>query len=145
MSAIYTLWGIAYVSTAVTTMTRDDLEFLLVEGRRLNRENEITGVLLHSSGNFMQYFEGPKTAAYATFERIKVSRRHHGIIELLDQAVPVRSFTGWDMGLAEVTDSQLLKMSTANWTRALDDAQGTASGSEGLGLLRMFWKSNKPT
>lgn len=140
MSSQLPLWGIAYVSTAIAGVHREDLEFLLIEGRRLNHKNDITGVLLYSSGNFMQYFEGPKDAALSTFDRICASRRHYGIIELLNEPVSSRSFSGWDMGLVEASDSELLKVSTANWTRQLQAPCGPSS--DGLVLLKQFWSDN---
>ena len=122
-------------------MNRDDLEFLLVEGRRLNRLNRISGVLLHSQGNFMQCFEGPEVAVLATYERIKASERHKDLIELMNRPVPQRSFEDWEMGLVETTSSAILTISSARWQQLSGSTSGT---SPGLELLRTFWKGADP-
>ncbi|MDO9462068.1 MAG: BLUF domain-containing protein [Alphaproteobacteria bacterium] len=133
------LRGIAYVSTAQRRLNTAELEALLAGARRLNLDSGVTGVLLYSDGNFMQYFEGNADAMQVTWDRIRGSRGHSGIIELLDETVAERNFGDWQMGFAQPTRSVLLSMSTAAWERsAAQPTQGTASG---LGVLKTFWRN----
>jgi hypothetical protein len=67
-------------------MGAPDLEFLLVESHQLKRRNDVIGVLLHRDGKFMQRFEGPEQAVAETYERIRASRRHKDLIELMNGA-----------------------------------------------------------
>ena len=109
--------SIVYVSTALMPMEAAPLEELLVEARALNHESAVTGVLLCNDGNFMQYFEGSSDAVKATWDRIRLSRRHTGVIQLLDESIGRRCFGGWLMGFGRATDSDLLTLSSAEWGR----------------------------
>lgn len=134
------LRAIAYVSSATQLMAVPQLESLLVQARDLNLESGVTGVLLYSDGNFMQYFEGSEDSMRVTFERIRASRRHRDIIELLNECITQRSFPDWQMGFAQPTQSELLALSTARWQSMAGEAPGSSAISPGLALLQDFWK-----
>jgi len=134
------LRAIVYVSTASQLMTVPELEPLLVQARDLNLETAVTGVLLYSDGNFMQYFEGSEESTRVTYERIRASRRHEGIIEILNERIAQRSFSDWQMGFAQPTRSELLALSTARWLGMAGQAPGSSAISPGLALLQSFWK-----
>jgi hypothetical protein len=132
--------SIVYVSTACYPMKAPELEALLVEARRLNSRYGITGVLLHSDGRFMQCFEGPEQAVEETYARIRASRRHHNLIELSNERVRARSFSAWDMGLAEPAASMLLALATASWTSKAATGTAQQRQSPGFQLLLDFWR-----
>lgn len=133
------LRSIVYVSTAVRMLTEPELEALLVEARDLNLETNTTGVLLYSGGSFMQCFEGTDDAIAVTYDRIRRSRKHTGIIELIDERVAERSFKDWQMGFRQVRAAELLAMSSAQWQRQIDASRPGARESAGLALLKTFW------
>ena len=133
------LHAIVYVSASVPPVTAASLEDLLLEARRLNRESGVTGALLHSDGSFMQYFEGTPDAVAATWERIRGSRRHTRITELMNEPVPRREFPDWEMALAQPAASELLALSTARWVVQVAGSGGRGYGSVGMSLLRSFW------
>lgn len=129
---------IAYVSTAVNLMSEVDLENLLVEARDLNLETGTTGVLLYSDGTFFQYFEAADDALQVTYQRIKESRKHTGILELLNEPIHERSFSDWQMGFALASQSEVLALSTANW-RSRVETSDPSSSSPGFAMLLDFW------
>lgn len=131
---------IVYLSTAAYPMRAADLEFLLVESRRLNHHNDITGVLLHSDGRFMQCFEGPEQAVLETYERIRASRRHGGLQELMNERTRVRHFSAWEMGLAEPAPSLLLALANARWTAQVAGESRPQRQSPGFQRLLDFWR-----
>jgi hypothetical protein len=133
------LRSIVYVSTAVRVMAEPELEALLVEARDLNLETNTTGVLLYSEGTFMQCFEGSEEAVRVTYDRIRASTRHKGIIELLNAPVAQRSFTDWQMGFGRASHSVLLALSSAQWESQAENATGPAAASPGMQLLQHFW------
>lgn len=141
MSEMPDLQAVVYVSTATQLMGASQLESLLIESRDLNLESGVTGVLLYSDGVFMQHFEGTAAAMQATYERIRGSRRHKDIVELLNEGVARRSFPDWQMGFAKPTRSELLAMSTARWRRVVSELRDPAATPPGLMLLQGFWKS----
>jgi hypothetical protein len=130
---------IVYASTAVAPFDVPQLEALLVEARARNRQRGITGVLLYCDGSFMQCLEGPGTVVRETFELIRASRRHTGIIELLDAPIQARSFRYWQLGLAVPNASEVLELSTAQWQVAADRSLRSGHRPHGLVLLRSFW------
>jgi len=135
------LRAIAYVSSATQQlMTVPQLESLLVQARDLNLQSAVTGVLLYSDGNFMQYFEGSEDSVRDTYERIRASRRHRDIIEILNERIAQRSFPDWQMGFAQPAQSELLALSTARWQSMAGEALGSSAISPGLALLQSFWK-----
>jgi hypothetical protein len=119
------------------------IESLLVGARELNIENAVTGVLLYSDGNFMQYFEGSEESVRATYERIRASRSHTNIIEILSERIGRRSFPDWQMGFAQPTHSELLALSTARWQSMADKPSDSSTVSPGLALLRYFWNGTR--
>jgi hypothetical protein len=138
-----TLQAIAYVSSATQLMAPPELEQLLEDARDFNLKVGVTGVLLYSDGNFMQYFEGSEDAVRETYGRIRTSKRHKGIIEVLNERIAQRSFADWQMGFAQPTQSELLAISTANWQRMESQVGGAQAPSIGLTLLRTFWKRSR--
>ena len=131
---------IVYVSSAAPNLGVADLEFILADARRRNAENGITGVLLHHDESFMQCFEGPAAAVSSTYQRIRASRQHSGLVEILDEPIGRRRFEGFDMGSAQATASELLALSTARWTRQQQAAGAGDDSSAGMALLCSFWQ-----
>ena len=133
------LQSIVYVSAATRPMTSSDLEALLIEARDLNAANHVSGVLLYGDGDFMQCFEGAPEAVRGTYERIRASRKHSGIVELLNETIRVRRFPAWQMGFAQADAPELLAMSTANWECQVLLDKFRVSESGGMSLLLDFW------
>ena len=135
------LRSVVYVSDATFALTLADLEALLVRSREDNRRNGITGVLLYNDGNIMQCFEGPEAAVVATYARIRTSRRHKNLIELMNRPVALRSFGDWEMALVQTTRSDMLALATARWK---EQAGAPASpGEDGLNLMKTFWQASR--
>jgi hypothetical protein len=118
-------------------MTDDALEGLLVEARGLNIASGITGVLLCNDRSFVQCFEGTSAAVDVTWDRIRGSRRHKDVYELMNEAVRQCSFPAWEMGFRRAATSDLLSLSTAHW----ESMSRLASSGESAGfqLLQEFW------
>lgn len=130
-----TLHTLVYVSHATAEQTETAVERLLLDARANNARDGITGVLLHRDGSFMQCLEGTEAAVHRTFARIQADPRHDGVIVLLDEPIPERSFPDWTMGHLQPTRSELLSLSTAEWRERARDAQ---RASRGLVALRSF-------
>ena len=114
------------------------METLLLSARSFNQHSGITGVLLYSGGHFMQCFEGADEEVQKTYDRIRLSRAHTGLVEYMDGPVPERAFEGWAMGCAMPSDSELLSLSGAQW-RATSASTFSPAAPPGLQLLKVFW------
>lgn len=135
------LVAVAYVSTAYKLMEEAELEQLLLSAREHNQQAGITGVLLYHDGSFFQYFEGPEEEMAATYTRIRRSRRHDGLIELLHHRVDARQFGTWDMGFAKAPSRFILRLAQASWLRSLSQQTGGGAAPDGLAILLQFWKN----
>jgi hypothetical protein len=133
------LRSIVYLSEAAVEMTATRLEALLVDAREFNRRTAVTGILLYGDGRFMQCFEGAEESVAEVYARIKASRQHRAIVELLASRVDSRCFPDWQMGFARPTPSALLALSSARWENRRRFEDGAKATSPGLALLRNFW------
>lgn len=134
-----TLRSITYTSTPTRAMSPQDLESLLAAARDFNRQNEVTGVLLYSGSHFMQCFEGPDEAVQKVYARILASSKHKDVVVMMDEPITQRAFGSWLMGSAKATESELLKLSTEQWTQCNSEATFPPAMPPGLGMLQVFW------
>jgi len=68
-----------------------------------NRQNQITGALIHDDLWFVQTLEGDPRAVKETFERIAKDPRHANVKIICKAQVSARLFGEWSMGFAART------------------------------------------
>jgi hypothetical protein len=73
------------------------LNGILLQARRNNARDGLTGALVVRRDLYLQLLEGPDAAVTATFERIKRDNRHLAVKALSCEAVDVRLFPDWTM------------------------------------------------
>lgn len=92
-----------YTSTEAECLSFADIHELLLEARRWNAKNGVTGLLLHApNGRFIQLIEGEATKIDEVFARICYDQRHNDVNILIDDDVEERLFPGWEMGFSDV-------------------------------------------
>lgn len=91
-----TLTQIIYASTPFG-FDQSILSNLLLDARRFNKRDGITGALVCRRDIYLQLLEGPDAAVRATYRRILGDDRHVDIRELSVSTVPARQFGDWDM------------------------------------------------
>ena len=74
------MYRIIYLSSAIDSVDETELENLLVKSRENNKLNEISGILLHIDGDFIQVLEGHKEIVTNLYNKIATDKRHKGII-----------------------------------------------------------------
>jgi Sensors of blue-light using FAD len=99
------------------------LNGILLQARRNNPGNDLTGALIVRSDLYLQLLEGPQAAIDATFARIARDDRHLGVRLLVRETVAERLFPAWTMrddpaqswlwNAAEVADGALERASVA--------------------------------
>lgn len=97
------LQALVYVSTAEHHLSEAEIGHLLDRARERNAKEQVTGVLLYSHGNFMQYLEGPRAGVARVYEHIVADRLHHGIIELVREPIAAREFSDWTMAFRSIS------------------------------------------
>jgi hypothetical protein len=130
---------IVYASTAVRPMDLAALEALLAQARNLNRESDVTVLLVYCDGTFLQCLEGEAAELEITYARILGSRRHHRIVELLNAPIAGRSFTEWRMAFALPTAAEMGSLMKTSWARMHQDYARDWSDAVGLSFLRKSW------
>lgn len=73
------------------------LNSILIEARRLNPENDVTGALICRADLYLQLLEGPSEAVEATFARITKDDRHVEVQRLVTRPIEARLFPNWAM------------------------------------------------
>ncbi len=129
---------VIYTSTANHLLSGAELEKLLHDARQHNADRAITGILLYSEGTFFQYLEGQVADVTAIYERIKQSRQHHSLIELLRGDIDQRAFPDWLMGFFQPSQAELLKLMAQNWQQMTNDQQQLLSQPFRGILLQQF-------
>jgi hypothetical protein len=91
------IYQLLYISTVTRPMLRIDIETILFTSRRLNKVNEITGMLISSPNRFMQLLEGDEAVVRGTYERIAKDDRHYASVILRETHIAERQFADWTM------------------------------------------------
>ncbi len=92
------MYRLIYLSTASNnSLSYTELNDLLVKSQKSNRENNISGILLHINGEFIQVLEGSKKAVLDLFEKIKLDKRHKNIIPFDEKSITESYFPGYFM------------------------------------------------
>ncbi len=102
------MFHLVYTSTATHPIEREALFDLLRQSRDRNRQNHISGLLLHKNDQFIQVLEGEESQVRALFDRIRSDKRHQNVVAILEGVIPEREFADWSMGFREVYEPDLL-------------------------------------
>ena len=70
---------------------------ILIDARRCNARDGITGALVCRHDAYLQLLEGPAEKVRATYQRIIRDDRHANVEELVNHAVTERMFGDWAM------------------------------------------------
>ena len=98
------VWQLLYRSMQAYEMETADLMKLLFDARSYNRENGITGLLLHHEGEFMQLLEGDQDEVRRLYRKIAEDSRHRDVVIEREAEASRRSFPAWQMGYAEAPE-----------------------------------------
>lgn len=88
---------ILYHSETDLTVGGDAAHALIDAAMRENRKRDLTGILYHERGVFLQWLEGPCDAVALVADRIERDTRHTGMVYLMRGSLPQRRFGQWRM------------------------------------------------
>tara|TARA_R100001369_G_scaffold21881_4_gene39787 strand:+ start:37350 stop:37754 length:405 start_codon:yes stop_codon:yes gene_type:complete len=89
-------YAIVYVSTASKDLEKKEIENILNSSKKWNNENDVTGLLLFSGGNFFQIIEGEKNLILELFQNINSDKRHHNITQIFGKEIHKEAYDGYD-------------------------------------------------
>lgn len=133
------LIALVYVSMATRALSEEQLNHLLDRARTRNGKEGVTGVLLYSHGNFIQYLEGPAAGIEKVYSVIKTDSQHHGIIELMREAVESREFAHWSMAFRNIRAFGVASPPEIDAIFEEAGSEGRHAGSAGHMFLSKFW------
>jgi len=73
------------------------LSNILMDARRANARDDITGALIARHDLYLQLLEGPRDKVEAAYQRIRRDDRHVEVTRLVERSVESRLFPGWAM------------------------------------------------
>lgn len=91
------LYCAAYVSRAVSAVSRADVQALVTQARQRNELHGVTGFLVFQSRLFFQLVEGPRAGVEQLLARIALDSRHTDMVVVLRQHIATRQFDNWSM------------------------------------------------
>ncbi|UOQ70192.1 BLUF domain-containing protein [Hymenobacter cellulosilyticus] len=74
------VYQILYRSQLKQPLTGDEGQALLKQSQHYNAQHQITGLLLYSTGRFVQVLEGPEAEVRALYARIQADTRHQQVV-----------------------------------------------------------------
>jgi hypothetical protein len=98
---------IIYKSQAILTFNKRKLLDLLHESRSYNSIDNITGLLMHKEGFFLQVFEGEPSVIENLLNRILNDTRHTKIEVVQDCPANNRLFSNWTMACLDFDEPEL--------------------------------------
>lgn len=101
------MYHLLYVSHAKKKFTDGDLTELLIKARKNNSDTNITGMLIHRDGNFIQVLEGEEDAVKKLYGIIEADKRHDGTIVISEGPIPERQFARWAMDFRNYSKNAL--------------------------------------
>ena len=87
--------AISYVSTASSHLEDSEIDKILHHSEKYNNQEDLTGLLLYSEGNFFQILEGEKEKTQSLFNKIQKDNRHKNIIKLFERPIHKDAFDGY--------------------------------------------------
>lgn len=124
----------SYISQATRTPDQLDLTGLLADARHFNTAHGLTGLLLYTSGKFIQTLEGPLEPLRVARERITASTRHVDVMVLQDEPIAQRLFADWAMAAQHDTDLGVVR----RWVEGRIAAAPSAITPAQRDVLRMM-------
>jgi len=125
-------------------MSDKDLLALLEQSRNRNKRQNVTGMLLHVEGNFLQVLEGKKNDVEEIYEAIVKDERNCGNIMLLKENINERTFPKWSMGFKHITsqNKDSLEGYSEFLERAMKPEEFTSKTDKVVRLLYHFKECN---
>lgn len=126
---------LVYLSTAARTFGVTELRELLGKARRKNRTLDLTGLLLHADGSFLQVLEGPAPSVDEIFAHIERDPRHRNVVVVSRRTIEVRTFPSWRMGFVEPVSAMRSELLGFSHVLTAGDGALPASLSEAVRSL----------
>jgi hypothetical protein len=133
---------LVYISARKPNCTEAEIDKILAACRINNKELDITGVLLYSDKQFVQYLEGDYSEIFGLYDKIKGDDRHKNIVLINSTPIKNRVFPSWQMGAKKV-DFDSIEYRTQISTEDQQEFQRVLAGNESnraVETIKKFFK-----
>jgi hypothetical protein len=89
-----------YLSVAPPTLSEHDTVQFLTKARKVNRKNDVSGMMLYTDGRFLLLLEGETTSVDLACSTIFSDKREYRV--LLREPIAEREFPEWTLGFETV-------------------------------------------
>jgi hypothetical protein len=96
-----------YVSRRKKECTSAEIDKILQSCQKNNPSHNITGVLLYSPTQFIQYLEGEYKEIIGLYDRIKTDQRHSDTVMISTGIIKEKIFPGWHMGAKDLAGANI--------------------------------------
>lgn len=103
------MYRVMYMSVSTKDFSDEELERLLVNAEKSNRERNVTGLLIIKGRTFLQCIEGKKEDVEFIYNKIQNDDRHKDIIDLIQEDARERYFPNWSMGYKNIKNLTNIK------------------------------------
>lgn len=118
------LYELIYGSVQTRPLTSIQLSELLSLARAQNLSLDVSGVLLHQKGVFVQILEGDEPVVGALYDRISRDKRHKNVAVFRRGPIVARQFARWSMGFIELDPATMSRL--GGWNPILQKATATS-------------------
>ena len=119
------LYELIYGSVQTRPFTPMQLSELLSLARVRNQDLDVSGVLLHQKGTFVQVLEGDEPVIGALYDRISRDKRHKNVAVFRRGPIQARQFSSWSMGFIELDSGVLSRL--GGWNPILQKGAATTA------------------
>ena len=137
------MYHLVYTSHAVEPFSQEYLIDLLRESRSVNRQHQITGMLLYLNGKFIQILEGKRDDVQKIYQKILQDKRHQRVIKIMEGNSPDRVFHNWSMGFKMLSHTEFEKITGfTDIDHFFEENKAKEKGNLLLTFLTLFYKKN---
>jgi hypothetical protein len=116
------LYQLVYCSRAAEGVDDTAVARIVAASQRHNPERGVTGLLVHGSGVFFQWIEGPRAEITHLMAILHADPRHHDIVMLTEtEELRERLFPAWDMEQVAAQDIRAVLDDALTSTRDPDN------------------------
>ncbi len=119
-------YRLIYKSIASPHVTDADFRTIAMFSSIRNKQDNISGLLLHVNGRIMQVLEGPETAVKRLYSNIEKDPRHRDVEVVMSERADQPYFQKWSMGYrpmeSEAQMDAFFELNTRNLEDAIPDA-----------------------
>lgn len=132
------LYRVVYLSSAQQHFGPVEFDLLLAASRRRNIRDDITGLLLHDGGHFIQALEGEERILRHLMRRIETDPRHGSVSYVAAGEINSRMFGRWAMASGRAAPGSIPAM--------IDAIRVSRDGTSdiALAMLKVFMRDMRP-